>query len=61
MRMILLVCPKSNTLNRNNIMNFIDLAAQYQAYKHEIDGAIQQVLDSSHYIMGEAVVQLEKR
>ena len=34
---------------------FIDLQAQYQAYKNEIDQAIQKVLDSSQYIMGQEV------
>ena len=38
---------------------FIDLQAQYQAYKQEIDKAIQNVLDSSQYIMGPDVKKLE--
>ena len=38
---------------------FIDLQAQYQAYKNEIDQAIQKVLDSSQYIMGQEVKDLE--
>ena len=38
---------------------FIDLQAQYQAYKQEIDKAIQNVLDSSQYIMGPEVKKLE--
>ncbi len=38
---------------------FIDLQAQYQAYKNEIDQAIQKVLDSSQYIMGQEVKNLE--
>ena len=38
---------------------FIDLQAQYQAYKQEIDKAIQYVLDSSQYIMGPEVKKLE--
>ena len=38
---------------------FIDLQAQYQAYKIEIDEAIQNVLNSSHYIMGPQVKKLE--
>ena len=38
---------------------FIDLQAQYQAYKAEIDEAIQNVLNSSHYIMGPQVKKLE--
>ena len=38
---------------------FIDLQAQYQAYKIEIDEAIQNVLSSSQYIMGPEVKKLE--
>lgn len=40
-------------------MEFIDLKTQYKLYKKEIDGAIQSVLDSGHYIMGEPVKSLE--
>ena len=39
---------------------FIDLQAQYQAYKPEIDIAIQNVLNSSQYIMGPEVKKLEE-
>ena len=39
---------------------FIDLQAQYQAYKTEIDTAIQGVLDSSQYIMGPELKKLEE-
>ena len=38
---------------------FIDLQAQYQAYKIEIDEAIQNVLSSSQYIMGPELKKLE--
>ena len=38
---------------------FIDLQSQYQSYKQEIDLAIHAVLDSSQYIMGPAVKELE--
>ena len=38
---------------------FIDLQSQYQAYKGEIDSAIQNVLDTSQYIMGPLVKQFE--
>tara|TARA_Y100000589_G_scaffold138393_1_gene132424 strand:+ start:10530 stop:11615 length:1086 start_codon:yes stop_codon:yes gene_type:complete len=38
---------------------FIDLQSQYQSYKEEIDAAIQAVLDTSQYIMGPAVKELE--
>lgn len=41
-------------------INFIDLQAQYQKYKNEIDVAIHKVLDSSQYIMGSEVSELEK-
>lgn len=39
---------------------FIDLQAQYQAYKPEIDEAIHNVLNSSQYIMGPEVKKLEE-
>jgi UDP-2-acetamido-2-deoxy-ribo-hexuluronate aminotransferase len=38
---------------------FIDLQSQYQSYKEEIDTAIHKVLDSSQYIMGPSVKELE--
>lgn len=38
---------------------FIDLQSQYQSYKEEIDSAIHAVLDTSQYIMGPAVKELE--
>jgi UDP-2-acetamido-2-deoxy-ribo-hexuluronate aminotransferase len=40
-------------------INFIDLQAQYQKYKKDIDTQIHQVLDSSVYIGGK-VAQLEE-
>lgn len=40
---------------------FVDLQAQYHAYKTEIDAAIQQVVDSSAFIMGPQVFELEER
>lgn len=41
-------------------MNFIDLQAQYKKYKDEIDTQIHQVLDTSGYILGPKVAELEK-
>jgi len=41
-------------------INFIDLQGQYQKYKCEIDNAIHAILDSSQYIQGKDVVELEK-
>ena len=38
---------------------FIDLQSQYQSYKSEIDSSIQDVLDSSQYIMGPKVKSFE--
>ena len=38
---------------------FIDLQAQYQKYKPEIDEAVQNVLNSSQYIMGPQIKKLE--
>ena len=40
-------------------MQFIDLATQYQRNKEAIDNAIHEVLDSSKYIMGPQVKELE--
>ncbi len=37
----------------------VDLHMQYQALKSEIDAAIQRVLDSTHFIMGEEVERFE--
>jgi UDP-2-acetamido-2-deoxy-ribo-hexuluronate aminotransferase len=39
---------------------FIDLQAQYQKYKSEIDSAIHDVLDNSQYIMGPKVKEFEE-
>jgi UDP-2-acetamido-2-deoxy-ribo-hexuluronate aminotransferase len=40
-------------------MNFIDLQRQYQLYKQEIAAEIDKVLDTSRYILGPAVTELE--
>lgn len=40
-------------------INFIDLQAQYQKYKEEIDAEIHDVLNTSSYIMGNKVGLLE--
>ncbi len=42
-------------------MQFRDLKAQYQALKPQIDSAIQSVLDSSQFIQGGPVAELEKK
>lgn len=42
-------------------MQFIDLQAQYRAYQSEIDARIQAVLNSSQYIMGPQVKELEEQ
>ncbi|MBF0138177.1 MAG: DegT/DnrJ/EryC1/StrS family aminotransferase [Magnetococcus sp. DMHC-1] len=41
-------------------MQFIDLQAQYQVYREEINTAIQGVLDSSRYVNGPQVAALEE-
>ncbi|NQY23195.1 MAG: DegT/DnrJ/EryC1/StrS family aminotransferase [Campylobacteraceae bacterium] len=41
-------------------INFINLQSQYKQYKVEIDKEIQDVLDTSSYIMGDKVSFLEK-
>jgi len=40
-------------------MQFIDLQKQYQSYKEEFRAEIDKVLDSSRYILGPAVTELE--
>lgn len=42
-------------------MQFIDLKAQYQALKTEIDANIQSVLDSAQFIGGSYVKELEEK
>ena len=42
-------------------MQFIDLKAQYQALKPEIDANIQAVLDSAQFIGGSFVKELENK
>lgn len=39
----------------------LDLKAQYQTIKPEIDAAIQEVVESQYFIMGPAVAELETR
>ncbi|WP_072681708.1 DegT/DnrJ/EryC1/StrS aminotransferase family protein [Arcobacter sp. LA11] len=41
-------------------INFIDLQSQYKKYKDEIDKEIKEVLDTSGYIMGPKLSELEK-
>ena len=41
-------------------MQFIDLQRQYQSYKAEIQAEIDKVLDTSRYILGPAVTELEQ-
>ncbi|HOF01084.1 MAG TPA: DegT/DnrJ/EryC1/StrS family aminotransferase [Spirochaetota bacterium] len=40
-------------------ISFIDLKSQYKLYKEEIDSSIQNVIDSSAFILGEEVRKLE--
>jgi len=42
-------------------MEFIDLKAQYQSLKAEIDSRIQRVLDHGQYILGPEVDELEQK
>ena len=41
-------------------MEFIDLKAQYQKLKEEIDQNIQKVIDHAHFIMGPEVEEFER-
>ena len=42
-------------------MQFIDLKAQYEAHKAEIDSSIHQVLEHGHFIMGPEIAEVEAR
>lgn len=42
-------------------MQFRDLGAQYRALKLEIDAGIQEVIESSAFILGKSVDELEKK
>ena len=39
---------------------FLDLKAQYRSIKPEIDAAIQKVLDSTQFVLGDEVAAFEK-
>jgi len=43
------------------VIPFLDLKAQYCSIKEELDAAMQEVLDSTQFILGPQVKQLEKR
>ena len=38
-------------------MEFRDLKKQYQLHKEQIDAAIQEVVDATHFIIGPRVAQ----
>src|SRR3989338_231684 len=42
-------------------IQFVDLKRQYQTYKEEIDTQIREVIESSAFIMGKKVEELEKK
>lgn len=42
-------------------MNFIDLKAQYQSIKEDVNGRIQNVLNHGQYILGPEVKELEEK
>ncbi|MFZ6035977.1 MAG: DegT/DnrJ/EryC1/StrS family aminotransferase [Patescibacteria group bacterium] len=42
-------------------MKFLDLEAQYQSIKKEVDAAINRVIQNSSFIMGDEVAELEQK
>lgn len=42
------------------MIKFVDLKLQYSSIKSEIDSAIQDVLDSTHFVLGENVSKFEE-
>ncbi len=55
---------KKNIINneRKYLMQvpFLDLKSQYKSIKHEIDPAIQNILDNSSFVLGKAVFNFEE-
>src|SRR3990167_5446575 len=41
-------------------VQFANLKAQYEAYKHEINDTMMRVMKSGHYIMGKEITECEK-
>jgi len=46
-------------MTTETMVPFVDLKAQYQAYKDEIDSEIQTVIDDTAFIMGPQIARLE--
>jgi dTDP-4-amino-4,6-dideoxygalactose transaminase len=44
----------------HSVIPFLDLKAQYQSIKTEIDAAIQSVLDSTQFVLGDRVAAFER-
>lgn len=42
------------------MIKFVDLKSQYLSIKKEVDSAVAQVLDSTHFVLGENVANFEK-
>lgn len=56
-----LVNARSLLERSEDVMQFIDLAAQYQRIAPQVQARIGQVLDTGRYIMGPQVTELEER
>src|SRR6478735_9424265 len=50
-----------NPSRNRPVIPFLDLKAQYQRIKPEIDAAIAQVVDSAHFVLGPQVAAFEER
>jgi UDP-2-acetamido-2-deoxy-ribo-hexuluronate aminotransferase len=50
-----------STLNKKKYMQFVDLKAQQDRIRPQIDAAIKKVLDHGNYIMGPEIAELEER
>ena len=42
-------------------MKFVDLNAEYRFYKSEIDGAVDSVMESGRYLLGDQLKEFENR
>src|ERR1700680_3350029 len=58
--MLLLGRGRAEVRSASNIISLLDLSAQYQELKSEIDAAVARVLESGQFVLGSDVAALEE-
>ena len=58
--MLLLGRGRAEVRSASNMISFLDLSAQYQELKSEIDAAVARVLESGQFVLGSDVAALEE-